>query len=325
VVQEGCPGRPLVDGRSSFTSGNVKKRRYRPMAEPVSPSLFGEHAHRWPEAGEAVAYAMACVEVVANWSPRGRELYQELVKAWTAPGVRGFYEQFMAQVPDDVVQEWKDKMRNPGLALAPDANKPFQDLVALRSSLGSVFGSAEVVNALQGAESTPEVTDLARLVNLILEFINAGFNREKDLERGIVRVLPSTETPWLMLMVLYRSGLEHGGITPERLDRIYKVRQVNGETVNFEQLMTEEPMSRLHREVARASKEAGLKLRHDNKFVDAAWLWYQCRVVHASVEKYVDALSHEGDCTLDLKNVQKVVKVCDDAIGFRKRLAKASE
>lgn len=73
-------------------------------------------AHRWPEAGEAVAYAMACVEVVANWSPRGRELYQELVKAWSAPGAKGFYEQFMASVPEEDVQEWKEKLRNPGPA-----------------------------------------------------------------------------------------------------------------------------------------------------------------------------------------------------------------
>ncbi len=102
----------------------MRRSRYIPNRGQVTQTWFGEHSHRWPEAGEAVAYAMACVEVVANWSPHGRELYRELVKAWSAPGLKGFYEQFMANVPEDNVQEWKDKMRNPGLALSPDANKP---------------------------------------------------------------------------------------------------------------------------------------------------------------------------------------------------------
>jgi hypothetical protein len=301
-----------------------KNRKYKPTVQPVTSSFFREHSHRLPEAGEPMAYAMACVEVVANWSPRGRELYQELVNAWSAPGVKGFFEQFIANVPDDVVQEWKEKMRNPGLALSPDPNKPFDDLGKAGSSLGTVFGSEAVVRALEGAESTEEAADTARLFGLIFEFIIQGFNREKDLEQGIVRVLPTTEPPWLMLMALYRSGLEHGSITPDRLDRVYKVRQVKGKTVNFEEVMANEPMSRLHRKVVEASKKAGLKLHHDNTFLDAAWVWYQCRVVHATVEEFLKAEWDEGDYSVDLKNLQKLVKTCDDAVGYQKRLARPS-
>lgn len=299
-------------------------RKYKPRADPITGSFFGEHAHRLPEAGEPMAYAMACVEVVANWSPRGRELYQELVRAWTAPGVKGFCEQFMANMGEDEVEEWRDKLRNPGLALSPDPNKPFEDLGRAGSSLGSVFGSEAVVNAIKGAESTPEATDTARVFGLVFEFINAGFNREKDLEQGIVRVLPTTEPPWLMLMALYRSGLEHGNVTLERLDRVYKVRQVKGKTVNFEEVMANEPMSRLHRKMVETSKKAGLKLHHDNTFLDAAWVWYQCRVVHATVEDFLEAEWNEGDYSVDLKNLQKLVKTCDDAVGYQKRVARPS-
>lgn len=301
-----------------------KNRKYKPKANPITSSFFGDHAHRWPDAGEPMAYAMACVEVIANFSPRGAELYRELVRAWAAPGVKGFYEQFMAEVPEEDILEWKNKFRNPGLLLVPDPNKPFRDLAQVGSSLESVRGTEEIVRALEGAESTPEATDTAGLFELIFAFIIAGFNREKDLERGIVRVLPSTEHPWLLLMVLYRTGLEHGGITPERLNRVYKVKQVKGKTVNFEDVMVNEPMSRLHRRVVEASKKAGLKLHHDNKFLDAAWVWYQCRVVHATVEDYLEAEWDKGDYAIDLKNLQKLVKLCDDAVGYRKRLAKPS-
>ncbi len=271
-----------------------------------------------------MVYAMACVEVVANWSPRGRELYQELLKAWASPGAKAFYKQFMAEAPEEEVKNWKNMVRNPGLMLLPDPNKPFRDLVEAGSAPASVQGTEEITEALEGDWSTPEVSDTARLIELVLAFIEEGFNREEDLKRGIVRVLPTTEPPWLLLMTMYRSGLEYGGITLERLNRIYKVRQVKGKTVNFEEVMANDPMSRLHRRVVKASKEVGLKLHHDNTFLDAAWVWYQCRVVHASVEDFLEAEWDKGDYSVDLKNLQKLVRRCDDAIGYRKRLARPS-
>ena len=70
-----------------------------------------------------MAYAMACVEVLANNSPKAGELYRELVQAWAALGVKGFYERFMADVPEENVQEWKAKLMNPGLMLLPDPSR----------------------------------------------------------------------------------------------------------------------------------------------------------------------------------------------------------
>ncbi len=58
-----------------------------------SQSLFGEYAHRWPEAGEALGYAMA------------------------APGVGDLCEDVMAEVPEKDIAGGKNKLRNPGLAL----------------------------------------------------------------------------------------------------------------------------------------------------------------------------------------------------------------
>lgn len=269
-----------------------------------------------------MGYAMACVEVVASCSPHAGEIYRELVNAWAAPDVKGFYEQVMATLPEQDVEDWKGQFRNPELAFLPDPNKPFKDVLGVGASVENTEFNDAVLKALQGEESTPEATAAATVFGLVFAFIIAGFNREQDLERDIVRVLPTTEPPWLMSMVLYRSGLEYGGITPERLDRIYKVGKVKDKTVNFEEVMTQEPMSRLHRKVVEASKKASLKLHHDNKSLDAAWVWYQSRVVHATVEDLLEAEWDKGDYEVDLKNLQKLVKLCDDAIGYQKRLAR---
>lgn len=212
----------------------MKKRRYTPRAKPVSTPLFGEHAHRWPGAGEPMAYAMACVEVVANCSPDAGEIYRELVKAWADPEVKGFYEQVMATLSEQDVEDWKGQLRNPGLAFLPDPNKPFNDALALDSSVEETEHSDAVLKALEGQESTPEASAAARVFGLLFAFITQGFNREKDLDRGIVRVMPTTEPHWLMLAVLFRSGLEYGDVTPDRLERIYKVGKVKGKTVIFE-------------------------------------------------------------------------------------------
>jgi len=106
------------------------KRNPTTRANAVSESFFTEHAHGWPDAGVPMAYAMACVEVVANCSPHAGEIYRELVKAWAAPNVKGFYKQVMATLPDQDVEDWKDQLRNPGLAFLPDPYKPFEGINA---------------------------------------------------------------------------------------------------------------------------------------------------------------------------------------------------
>ncbi len=105
----------------------MTRRRYRAKVNAVPSTLFTDHAHRLPAAGEPIVYAMACVELVANWSPRGRELYQEMAKAWAAPGLKLLYEQVMAEVPEQKVGEWKQKLRTPGAAFTPNLNQPGQN------------------------------------------------------------------------------------------------------------------------------------------------------------------------------------------------------
>lgn len=87
---------------------NCEQAKTRASSSPGYPSFFSDHAHRSPEAGKPMGYAMACVEVVANWSPRGGELYRELVKAWAAPGAKAFYEPFIAKMSEEGGGHWED-------------------------------------------------------------------------------------------------------------------------------------------------------------------------------------------------------------------------
>ena len=62
-------------------------------------------------------------------------------------------------------------------------------------------------------------------------------------------------------------------------------------------------------------------MRNDRIFVNAARLWYQCRVAYPSINKFCDAKSNEG-IILDPKNVGKQIRPCDEAVGYVRRLSK---
>ena len=264
---------------------------------------------------------MACVEMVVNNSPEAAKLYQELVDGWAAPGLKAFYRQFIGEVDPAVKEDWKESLRKPELVLGSNPNQVFEVYGGLLSS-----GSLEPVGWAQQAmamaeglpENSPEGLALAEWFKRMFSFILEGFNRQEDLQTGIVRVSPFDESLWLRLAVLYRSGLEHGGITQDRVQRAFKVREVKGKPVDFEKELVEKPTGRLHRQVTQAGKQAGLSLRHDHTFEDAAWYWYQSRIVHPSVYQYVNAASFTEENPPNLKNVQKAVQACDTAVGFRR-------
>ena len=164
-----------------------------------------------------------------------------------------------------------------------------------------------------------DAEELAKLLCLILEFIIVGFNRESDIKKGRYRVIPTENAPWLIWAVMIRTSFESHNITLERLKRIYKVRKLKGKIVDFEKVLTEEPMSRMHKRMVAAGKAAKLKLKSDRIFLNAARHWYNSRVAYSSINKYCEAQSAKG-IMLDPKNVEKQIRPCDEALGYQKRL-----
>ena len=267
-------------------------------------SWFRDAPHRWADASLPLAYAIACVEVVAKSSEKAGAIYSQIIEAWGNPGVKAISKEFLLEIPDSKKEEIKQALIHPENAFLPDPNKPFKDI--------------------EGALSNIEINDesiadkVAEFVPLIMEFIIVGFNRESDINRKNYRVFPSEKHIWLILAIVMLTSFERDKIT-ERMRRFYTVRKYKGKTIDFHKVLTEEPMSRMHRRMVAGSKAAKLKLKNDRIFVNAAQNWYQCRVAYPSINKFCDAQSEKG-IILDPKNIDKQIRPCDEAVGYLRRL-----
>jgi hypothetical protein len=282
-------------------------------------SWFGDYAHRNPEAALPLMYAMACVEIAVNESAKVKELYQELVEAWGKPDVKSLHNEIISVFTKDDMKKFEEIVRNPELAFEDDVNKPWLEYAELvnKPEFAELVFQGKWKEALGSLDT--DYKDASELFHLILNFIFIGFNREDDLEKGRCKVVPSTNPPWLLLMVMYRTAFEHKNITLNRLIKIFKVRKFKGKVYDFEHILTMESNSRIHRRLAKNRKKTNKVFKHDYKFLDAAWLWYQCRVAYKSIEEFLSAEAEKGNDKLDYKNVQKEIKLCDDAIGYLKR------
>jgi hypothetical protein len=271
-----------------------------------SGSWFRDTPHYWAEASLPLAYAVACVEVVCESSEKARALYNRIVEAWSDVRMKSASEKISSIMPESEKEKIKNALGHPETALLPDPNRPFRDLKKL-------FTGITVDERFFGGEGPAE------LERMISEFIIVGFNRESDIEKGRCRVLPSEEGFWLVWAVAMRSILDSYEITFEKVRHFYKVRRYKGKIMDFHKVLSEQPMSRLHREIVASAKAVNLKLKNDKTIMVAARRWYECRVVYGSINEFCDAKSSEG-IILDPKNVDKQIRPCDDAVGYMRRL-----
>ena len=279
-------------------------------------SWFGEYAHRWPDAALPMAYAMACVEVVYQNSEKAGLIYKDILKAWVKPETSKLYEEVVSKMSNSEIKRWKELIKHPESVIKSDVNEPWEKLpLALQDEkyMKSFLEENFEIKSKAIEHDYPGAVDLLRL---ICEFILVGFNREIETKQGKYKVTPTLSPPWLLLSVMYRTSFESKNVTLDRMQKMYKVRKVKGKIYDFEQVLTTQPMSRMHREIAKYRQRKNISLRHDSKFLDSAWLWFQCRVVHSGIEAFLDSEAQKGSL-LDLKNVQKDVKICDDAIGYQ--------
>ena len=116
---------------------------------------------------------------------------------------------------------------------------------------------------------------------------------------------------------MIRTALEGYKITFEKIRDFYKVRKYKGRIINYQKVLKEQKMSRLHRRIVASSKAVNLRLKNDRTIVEAGKHWYKCRVVFPSINKYCDA---PENYKLDPKNISKLISPCDDAVGYIRRL-----
>jgi len=285
-------------------------------------SWFRGTPHYWAEASLPFAYALACVEVVSRRSEKAGVLYDKIVEAWSAPGMRVVFDDIGSMIPEWAKERTREALVHPEIGFSPDANKPFREVeeafAGLEVDEGFLGG-----DGMEGAslEEREHAEELANLTWLVMEFIRVGFNRETDIEKGRYRVEVSERAPWLVLGVGIRTILDSYRIRFEQVRDFYKVRRHKGKIIDFQDVLAGQSMSRLHREIVASAKAANLRLKNDKTIMEAARRWYQCRVLYASIKKFCDAKSDEG-IILELQNVDKQIEPCDDAVGYIRRLTR---
>lgn len=283
-------------------------------------SWFRNSPHYWAEASLPLAYAVACVEVVSKSSEKARILYNRIIEAWSAPGMKLVFDDIGLMIPESGKGEIKDALLHPEIGFSPDPNKPFKQVEEAFTGLeiNEDFLKGDDMDRAS-LEERQHAEQLANLTWLIMEFIRVGFNRESDIEEGRYRVEVSEKAPWLVWAVGIRSLFDSYEIRFERVRNFYKVRKYKGKIIDFHKVLSEQSMSRLHREIVASAKAANLRLKNDKTIMEAARRWYQCRVVYPSIKKFCDAKSSEG-IILELQNVDKQIEACDDAVGYIRRL-----
>lgn len=277
-------------------------------------SWFRDTPHRWASASLPLAYAVACVEVVCRSSEKARILYNRIVEAWSDARLKAVYDKIDSIIPESEKEKIKNALLHPETELLPDPNRPFKQLEEM-------FTDPEINEDLEGLswKGCQGAEQLDNLESLTKEFIIVGFNRESDIENGRCRVLPSEKAFWLIWAVAMRTILASYKITFERVRDFYKVRKYKGKVIDFQKVLKDQPMSRLHRKMVASSKAVDLKLKNDKTIVKAARRWYQCRVVYPSIDKFCDSES-EKEITLEPNNIAKQIRPCDDAVGYIRRL-----
>jgi hypothetical protein len=303
-----------MDNKNDFTKSIKDTKNV-----AIKTSWFRDIPYHWATASLPLAYAVACVEVVAQSSVKAGELYKQIIESWGNPGLKAVYEALMAEVPDSELEKVKEALLHPETGFLPDPNKPFEDL-------GKILSGLEIDDCFSvddkedlSPEERKDAEQLEKIASLMLEFVITGFNRESDIKNGKYRVLPTEKVPWLLWAVMLRTSFESQNITIERLNRIYRTKKYKGKILDFAKIMSEQPTNRWHRRIIASGKAVKLKLHNDKIFINAARTWYQCRVVYTSVNKYCDAQSKLG-VIFDPKNVEKQIRPCDDALGYIRRI-----
>ena len=231
-------------------------------------SWFRETPHRWPNDLLPLAYAFACVEVVAEKCEKAGKIYQQIIEGWGNPEVQGFFDSVNADIPDSAKDDVKHALLHPESFLLPDPNKPFRQLEDLfakikRDKITLADGIAKKFDNMgkRNQES------FLKFIYLILDFITYGFNRESDIDKGQLRVQPDNDR--LIMAVIMRTSADHQNIQLEQIRNAYKLRKHKGKVIDFHEELENKPTGQWHRKMVAQAKKYNLKLKNDRVIMAA--------------------------------------------------------
>jgi len=265
-----------------------------------SQKLFSEATHYWPSQSLLFAYAMACVQVVLLHEEADKS-YQEAKDAWGLPDCQ------------EVINGYKSGLN--------EIDAQIKRLCAT----GRKFKRIDTIPLTDAPEPNDDnyidSTDFSKLLDSIAEFIKVGFNRGIDQANETWKVVPSLDAPWLYKAVTTWALGDYLGIKLEDWNK-YKPLVRGGKSYDTEDIMTNKPTDRVHREVVSLFKRYG-KLVHDKKLLKDAAQWYKCRVNPGTITDYLSELADQPTpIILERGRVSNDLAPYDEAIGYPRQWRK---
>jgi hypothetical protein len=233
-----------------------------------------DKAHYWPVESLPFAYAMACVQVVILHGKADKQ-YQEAKEAWGLPDC--------VSVAEGIVVN-------------------YFDLKEIVRGCPSLFNNLE-----SGPDKYAGSKDFLHLINSLCEFIKIGFNREIDRANEVLKVLPDADSPLFKAVIVWTLA-DYLGIKLEDWAQ-YRSLVRDGKVYDTDDIMTNKPTHRIHRELVSLLKGYGKQV-HDGKLLDAAEMWHRARVLYNTLREAADYYH------LDPIDLSKRIEPYDDATGW---------
>ena len=233
--------------------------------------------------------AAICVYIAAIHSPEARRIYEQIMEEWGKPDCQALLKEIIV-LPAAQYEEWLE---------AADENREYDSELDIWMRLYEKYRTSD---------------DFKRLFDLIGQFIEAGFNRKKDLDQGKLMVTASRAAYLNFAVVMLIAGSylekhpESDGKTRFKFDGI---------VLNVSVLYGEGD-ERVHRLHSKLFKGLAYQLSHDDKLKRVAWRWYQCRVVYSGPEEFCIKSQLEG-IDLDPANISKGIWLGDVATGYPRK------
>ncbi len=231
-----------------------------------------------------------CIENALEFSTKAKAIYNQILETWRTPGCQALLNGNFI-MPATEFKAWEESI------LQKKEYEP-KDIVFHKAS-----------------DDKANDADYVHLVELIAEFIKAGFNHKKGLS-GYVYKISIDSSEFLPLAVLIYSAGEYQERRPNL--GIEPKLTIGDKTLDIAPLSGVE-QERTHRLHTKLFKQYGFSMMHDKKIKELAYWWYQSRVVYSGIDEFCERIFNKTGIILDPDNVDKEIKIVDIATGYPRK------
>jgi hypothetical protein len=249
------------------------------------------------------AYARACFNSVLRHSEEIPVIFDFMVQMWRLPDYQKLMRVYHKRLPE--TREW---YRQYSQAIRQNCSRPIFPEVCIE----------DVKAVLRDFQPTQMVKCLDTIIKL-------GFNRERDLENRILKIMPET-SPCLVEAIFSASIMYHLATSgmDSKQDTVLTEEELK-QLRRFSSLLESDPTNRAGMKTKHAIiqtlKGTGFTLCHNEKIGEYAEQWYKSRIEPGTIEAYVDELAKSG-IVLDRGRIGNNIAICDQATGYPRKWRK---